>query len=93
LIGEPRPEERAKQPASAFVSCEHPPRPVPPVRCRGEAHQQQTGTGIAKTRQRLAPVRLLRKPPDPHPRDFLAPADQAGTEATDNDPALKRSNG
>ena len=59
--------------------------PVSSVGCRGEAQDPEAGGGIPKSRNRPAPVALVRMAGDPFPGDRLPPCDKTGTAATVDD--------
>jgi hypothetical protein len=89
LIGEPGLVERAKEPLSAPVSREHPPRPVTSVCRRGQSHHDNARPRISEAGERPRPVLLADIPargmgrhrlPVPHQARAEPAADDAASE-------------
>src|SRR5512143_3682814 len=81
--------ERAKQKITAPVPGEHPAGPVPTMGGGGEADDQELRRGVAKSRQRLPPVRLFAVAPNLFPCHLLPVRHQSWTASAVNDRFLQ----
>src|SRR5262245_3977905 len=77
------------EPVAAAVAGEHATGAVATVRRRRETDDEKARLGIAKTRQRFAPVFLHDEAFDFLPSDLFAPGDQPRAETAADDFALQ----
>jgi 2-keto-3-deoxy-L-fuconate dehydrogenase len=83
------PEKRAVQPVAGTVAREHPAGTISSVCRRCKSHDQHARIGVAKRRDRFAPVVPFKVRPAFGPGDFAAIGDQPGTFLACDDSLLQ----
>ena len=82
LVGEAAAEQRREQEVARPVAGEHPAGAIAAVRRGREPDDQHPGAGVAETRHRPGPVRLVAKRRALLARDLFAPFDEPRARAT-----------